>query len=79
MIYIALVVIGVALAVSREGVSNSLIANTAWAVVNIVAFIPFIMAAAPDVKSKIRTFKDSHDMFLSRKSPQKSEVAKENV
>ena len=47
LIYIALAVIGVAIALAREGLSASLLANLAWVLVNIVAFIPFIMASAP--------------------------------
>lgn len=45
--YIALVFIGVGVALLREGVSASLINNLAWALVFIGVFSPFIYAALP--------------------------------
>jgi cellulose synthase (UDP-forming) len=47
MLYIALAVVGVGVALIREGLTASLLANLAWIVVNAVAFMPFILAAAP--------------------------------
>jgi len=48
IIYIVLAVIGTLVALSREGFSASLLANLSWVIVNIVAFIPFIAASAPE-------------------------------
>jgi cellulose synthase (UDP-forming) len=47
LLYIAAAIVGVAIALSRSGLSASLLANLAWVVVNIAAFTPFIIAAAP--------------------------------
>lgn len=47
LIYIALSITGTIIALNREGMSASLLANLAWVLVNIVAFIPFILASAP--------------------------------
>ncbi len=52
LLYIAAAVIGLGIALHREGLSASLLANLAWVVVNIAAFVPFILAAAPSRKSK---------------------------
>ena len=54
--YIVLTVVGLGVGLMREGVSASLLANLAWAVVNVAVFVPFIMAAAPHRESK-RTVK----------------------
>jgi cellulose synthase (UDP-forming) len=43
--YIFLGLAGVSLAVSREGVSTSVITNTTWLALNIVAFGPFLLAS----------------------------------
>ena len=48
LLYIGLTSIGTAVAINREGVTASLLANLTWAIVNIVAFLPFIMASAPE-------------------------------
>ncbi len=48
--YIALALAGGAVAFLREGLSAALIANAAWVTVNIVAFLPFIIASAPSFK-----------------------------
>jgi cellulose synthase (UDP-forming) len=47
LLYIAVAAAGVAVAVTREGLSASLLANLAWVIVNAAAFVPFIVAAAP--------------------------------
>lgn len=52
LLYIALAVIGTIVGLNREGVSASLLANLAWALVNVAVFIPFIMAAAPEFNFK---------------------------
>lgn len=45
--YVSLAVIGIAVGLSREGISASLLANVAWIAVNVAVFLPFIYAAAP--------------------------------
>ncbi|MBI2410063.1 glycosyltransferase [Candidatus Kaiserbacteria bacterium] len=45
--YIALVVVGIPVAIVREGISASLLNNGAWAVMNSAVFIPIIRAAWP--------------------------------
>lgn len=45
--YAALVVIGLPIAVAREGLSASVINNLAWAIFGIGISVPFIQAAAP--------------------------------
>jgi hypothetical protein len=45
--YAALVLIGVAVAIIREGVTASLVNNLAWALVFIAVFSPFVYAALP--------------------------------
>ncbi|RYF28119.1 MAG: glycosyltransferase [Chloroflexi bacterium] len=47
LIYVALGLIGIAFAFSREGMSAALVANASWTMVNIVAFLPFIISALP--------------------------------
>lgn len=56
-IYITLSIIGLAIALVREGFSASLLANFAWVIVNIVAFVPFIIASAPTRKPKVSSSK----------------------
>lgn len=48
--YIALALIGTVVGLLREGVSASLLANLAWALVNVIVFIPFIKAASPPLR-----------------------------
>ncbi len=48
LFYIALVVVGIPIALSREGLSASLVNNTAWALFNIAIFAPFIYATLPE-------------------------------
>lgn len=56
-VYIALFMIGLAIAVVREGASAAVINNTAWALFNIAVFVPFIFAAAPrEVAAGATTF-----------------------
>lgn len=57
ILYILLTLAGLAVGLSREGVSASLLANLAWAVVNIAVFIPFIYAAAPKLLASRATEK----------------------
>jgi cellulose synthase (UDP-forming) len=45
LVYIALVVFGIGVAIIREGLSPSVISNMAWSLVYVAVFIPFIMAA----------------------------------
>ncbi len=51
LVYIALVFFGIVVGVLREGFSPSILSNTAWAMVYVAVFVPFIMAAF----QKIRT------------------------
>jgi len=51
IIYLILIVVGVGVALIREGFSASLIANLAWALVNAACFVVFIRAAAPETLS----------------------------
>jgi cellulose synthase (UDP-forming) len=45
--YIVLTVLGVGVALVREGVSAALINNAAWAILNVSIFVPFIRASLP--------------------------------
>jgi cellulose synthase (UDP-forming) len=45
LVYIGLVFFGILVAYLREGFSPSVVSNTAWALVYVAVFIPFIMAA----------------------------------
>lgn len=45
--YVGLAALGIPFAFMREGLSASLINNTAWAVLNVIVFLPFIRAALP--------------------------------
>jgi cellulose synthase (UDP-forming) len=47
LLYLAACIIGVGVGLMREGLSASLLANVAWAVVNITIFVPFILASMP--------------------------------
>lgn len=56
IVYIVVLVIGMAFAFIREGASASFIANSAWGLLNVGVFIPFIYAALPQsVKAKKRS------------------------
>lgn len=52
--YIAVAIIGIPVALLREGVSASLLNNAAWALLNSIVFIPFIRAALPGA-DEVRT------------------------
>lgn len=45
IMYVAAAIVGVGVAISREGMSAALINNVAWAALNSVIFLPFIKAA----------------------------------
>jgi len=47
ILYICLVAVGMYVAFQREGFSASFVTNTAWAMLNVGVFIPFIHAALP--------------------------------
>ncbi len=49
--YIGAVIIGIGFAIVREGISPSLLTNTAWAGFYIAIFAPFIKAALPQVEN----------------------------
>jgi hypothetical protein len=46
--YVALVAVGIPVAIYREGFSASLANNAAWALMNTAVFVTFIRAAFPD-------------------------------
>jgi cellulose synthase (UDP-forming) len=70
LIYIAAAFIGVGVALHREGLSASLLANLAWVVVNIAAFIPFIYAASPINRNK-RQKLEKHKLELKSEAASK--------
>lgn len=47
LLYIAVVLVGIWVALMREGISASFVNNVAWALFNISIFIPCIVAALP--------------------------------
>lgn len=51
ILYIALVFLGIGIAVIREGWTASLVNNIAWALFNVAVFVPFIYAALPQAAS----------------------------
>lgn len=53
LIYISILIIGIPVALMREGLTPSLINNVAWASVNIGIFIPYMFAAAPALGWKL--------------------------
>lgn len=52
LLYIAAAVVGTVIALHREGLSASFLANISWVIVNIAAFVPFILAASPPRRVK---------------------------
>ncbi|MGI9028322.1 MAG: glycosyltransferase [Candidatus Saccharimonadales bacterium] len=53
ILYVALFIGGATVGFLREGASASLMANIAWALLNIAVFIPFIRAAMPTRRSTV--------------------------
>jgi cellulose synthase (UDP-forming) len=53
LIYIGLGAIGITVALLRDGLNAAFVANLAWVLVNIAAFIPFIVSALPSGKLKL--------------------------
>ncbi len=53
LVYIGLVIIGIGVALGREGLTPSLITNTSWAAFYVAIFVPFIKAALPQ-SDKVR-------------------------
>ncbi len=49
LFYVALAVVGIVVALLREGISSSLLANLSWVIVNVAVFLPFIAAASPNL------------------------------
>lgn len=49
--YVVLVIIGFVVALLREGVNASIMANGAWAILNAIIFFEYIKAASPEVKA----------------------------
>lgn len=52
IVYIVLVLIGLPIALIREGISPSVVNNLSWALVNIGTFLPFILASNPQFELK---------------------------
>jgi cellulose synthase (UDP-forming) len=52
-IYIGILLIALLVGFLREGISASLLANLAWGMVNVAAFLPFILASGPQGKAKL--------------------------
>jgi len=50
IVYILLVVIGIIVAITREGLSPSVAVNGSWAILNVAVFSEFILAALPEKK-----------------------------
>ncbi|MDE1874603.1 MAG: glycosyltransferase [Patescibacteria group bacterium] len=75
IIYIVLVIVGVAVAIFREGVSASVINNAAWCVFNIGMFIPYILASAPE--SAVKRYMSR--VYLMIFQPEKAIAAKLKV
>jgi cellulose synthase (UDP-forming) len=50
--YVVLVIVGLIYALYREGLTASVVANAAWAVLNAAIFSEFIFAAMPDNRMK---------------------------
>lgn len=63
-IYIGLCIIGIPVAIMREGVSPSVINNVAWALFSIGIFIPFIRAAIPSFS--LKKFKVDTYLFVGK-------------
>lgn len=57
LVYIGIAIVGLGIALIREGVSASLLANFAWVLVTITMFAPFIFASAPNLSMKLPSFK----------------------
>jgi len=47
IVYAAVVVLGTAVALAREGITASVVTNFSWALFNVAVFLPFIYAALP--------------------------------
>lgn len=66
-VYIAAFLAGLAVAIHREGVDTSVINNSAWALLTIAIFVPFIMSAAPQGKlSLTRRSKKSFKIIVEQ-------------
>lgn len=75
LIYIAISVVGLVFGAVREGFSASLLANLAWVIVNIVVFIPFILAAAPSNFSLRTLLGTAFSRLLSPLKPREAKNA----
>lgn len=54
ILYGVAVVAGIAYAITRDGITASLLSNSAWAIVNLAVFLPFIYAASPRLRRRKR-------------------------
>lgn len=55
LVYIGLVIVGIAVGIFREGLSPSILSNIAWSFVYVAIFTPFIMAAFEKQQSPATT------------------------
>ena len=64
--YIIVAVGGIGLAIYRVGsITPALLTNVSWAVFNIIIFIPFIMAAAPEIKFPKLFLKNQYKVIIN--------------
>ena len=54
LLYIGVALVGIPIALMREGLSASFINNVAWVALNSVIFLPFIRAALPDKHKEVQ-------------------------
>jgi cellulose synthase (UDP-forming) len=52
ILYIVFALLGLEIAVLREGLSAAVLSNASWALFNISVFVPFILAAIPEFNQK---------------------------
>jgi cellulose synthase (UDP-forming) len=53
--YILLVIIGIGIGIGREGINPSVLTNIAWALFNVILFVPFILVALPNPNLSSKT------------------------
>ncbi|MBX4189853.1 glycosyltransferase [Candidatus Parcubacteria bacterium] len=54
-LYVAFVIIGLVIAIMREGLNASVASNFSWALFNIAVFIPFMIAVVPELEAFLKT------------------------
>lgn len=75
LIYTGLAAAGIIVALLRDGANPAFVANVAWALVNIIAFLPFIASALPRgaFKTGLVRLVSFGSIKLSSQQPQRSE------